>query len=89
MCLVDTVFEALVSDKSFIEACNFLRSNAIQHDQKNMGKAARQIHSTDQLPGISKKDKVKQTSQRYKDRLLSKEEITSLEQCCLTQGDAP
>ena len=54
-----------------------------------MEKAARQIHSTNQLPGISKKDKVKQTSQRYKDRLLSKEEITSLEQCCLTQADAP
>jgi hypothetical protein len=27
--MVDTVFEALVSDKSFLEKCNFLRSHAI------------------------------------------------------------
>jgi hypothetical protein len=32
--LVDTVFEELVSDKSFIETCNFLRSNAIRLDQQ-------------------------------------------------------
>jgi hypothetical protein len=31
--LVDTVFEELVSDKSFIETCNFLRSHAIRLDQ--------------------------------------------------------
>jgi hypothetical protein len=32
--LVDTAFEELVSDKSFIETCNFLRSHAIRLDQK-------------------------------------------------------
>jgi hypothetical protein len=31
--LVDTAFEELVSDKSFIETCNFLRSHAIRLDQ--------------------------------------------------------
>jgi hypothetical protein len=30
--LVVTVFEELVSDKSFIETCDFLRSHAIRHD---------------------------------------------------------
>jgi hypothetical protein len=30
--LIDTVFEELVSDKSFIETCNFLRSYAIRLD---------------------------------------------------------
>jgi hypothetical protein len=33
--MVDTAFEELVKDKSFIEACNFLRSHAIRHDQQN------------------------------------------------------
>jgi hypothetical protein len=42
--LVDTVFEELVSDKSFIERCNFLRSHAIRLDQQYKEKAARQIH---------------------------------------------
>jgi hypothetical protein len=32
--LVDTVFEELVSDKSCIETCNFLRSHAIRLDQQ-------------------------------------------------------
>jgi hypothetical protein len=32
--LVDTVFEELVSDKSFIETCNFLRTYAIRLDQQ-------------------------------------------------------
>jgi hypothetical protein len=32
--LVDTVFEELVSDRSFIETCNFLRSHAIRLDQQ-------------------------------------------------------
>jgi hypothetical protein len=31
---VDTVFEELVSDKSFIETCNFLRSHTIRLDQQ-------------------------------------------------------
>jgi hypothetical protein len=31
--LVDTVFEEIVSDKSFIETCNILRSHAIRLDQ--------------------------------------------------------
>ena len=58
--LVDTVFEESVSDKSFIETCNFHTSHAIQHDQQNREKASRQIHSTNQLAGNTKKDKAKQ-----------------------------
>jgi hypothetical protein len=57
--MVDTVFEALVSDKSFLETCNFLRSHAIRHDQQNKEKNARQINSTSQSPGATKKDKIK------------------------------
>jgi hypothetical protein len=38
--LVDTVFEELVSGKSFIETCNFLRSHAIRLDQQYKEKAA-------------------------------------------------
>jgi hypothetical protein len=57
--LVDTVFEELVSDKSFIETCNFLRSHAIRLDQKYKEKAARQIQNSSQLSGKSKKNKVK------------------------------
>ena len=36
--MVDTVFEALVSDKSFLETCNFLVSHAIRYDQQNKEK---------------------------------------------------
>jgi hypothetical protein len=57
--LVDTVFEELVSDKSFIETCNILRSHAIRIDQQYKEKAARQIHNTSQLSNRAKKDKVK------------------------------
>jgi hypothetical protein len=57
--LIDTVFEELVSDKSFIETCNFLRSHAIRLDQQYKEKAARQIHNTSQLSNRAKKDKVK------------------------------
>jgi hypothetical protein len=57
--LVDTVFEEIVSDKSFIETCNFLRSYAIRLDQQYKEKAARQIHYTSQLSNRAKKDKVK------------------------------
>jgi hypothetical protein len=57
--LIDTVFEELVSDKSFIETCNFLRSHAISFDQQYKEKAARQIHNTSQLSNRAKKDKVK------------------------------
>jgi hypothetical protein len=32
--LVDTFFEEVVSDKSFIETCNFLRSHTIRLDQR-------------------------------------------------------
>jgi hypothetical protein len=32
--MVDTVFEALVDNKSFLETCNFLRSHANRHDQQ-------------------------------------------------------
>jgi hypothetical protein len=54
--LVDTVFEGLVSDESFIETCNFLRSHAIRLDQDYKEKAARQIHNTSQLSKRFKKD---------------------------------
>jgi adenylosuccinate synthase len=57
--MVDTVFEALVNDKSFSETCNFLRSHAIRHDQQAKEKNARQIHTTCQPTGTTKKDKVK------------------------------
>jgi hypothetical protein len=57
--MVDTVFEALVDDKSFLETCNFLRSSVIRHDQQNKEKNARQINSTSKSPGTSKKDKIK------------------------------
>jgi hypothetical protein len=57
--LVDLVFEELVSDKSFIETCNFLRSHAIRLDHQYKEKAARQIHNTSQLSNRAKKDKVK------------------------------
>ena len=39
--MVNTVFEALVSDKPFTETCNFLRSHAIRHDQQAKEKGAR------------------------------------------------
>jgi hypothetical protein len=57
--LVDTVFEELFSDKSFIETCNFLRSHAIRLDQQYKEKAARQIRNASQLSNRYKKDKVK------------------------------
>jgi hypothetical protein len=57
--MVDTVFEALVNDKSISETCNFLRSHAIRHDQQGKEKNARQIHSSCQPTGTTKKDKVK------------------------------
>jgi hypothetical protein len=57
--LVDTGFEEVVSDKSFIETCNFLRLHAIRLDQQYKEKAARQIHNTSQSFNKSKKDKVK------------------------------
>jgi hypothetical protein len=57
--LIDTVFEELVSDKSFMEACNFLRSLAIRLDQQYKQKAARQIHNTSQLSNRAKKDNEK------------------------------
>jgi hypothetical protein len=57
--LVDTAFEELVSDKSFIETCIFLRSHAIRLDQQYKEKAARQIHNTSNSSNKVKKDKVK------------------------------
>jgi hypothetical protein len=53
--LVDTVFEELVIDKSFIETCNFLRSHVIRIDQQYKEKAARQIHNIRQPSNRSKK----------------------------------
>jgi hypothetical protein len=57
--LVDTVFEELVSEKSFTETCNLLRSHAIKDDQQNKEKAARQIHNASQCTSGTKRDKVK------------------------------
>jgi hypothetical protein len=57
--LIDTVFEELFSDKSFIETCNFLGSHVIRLDQQNKEKAARKIHNTSQSSNRAKKDKVK------------------------------
>jgi hypothetical protein len=59
MGMVDTVFEALVNNKSFQETCNFLRPHAIRHDQQDKEKNARQIHTSCQPTGTTKKDKVK------------------------------
>jgi hypothetical protein len=39
--LVDTTFEEVICDRSFIEICNFLRSHAIRLDQHYKEKAAR------------------------------------------------
>jgi hypothetical protein len=57
--MVDTVFEALVNEKSFSETCNSLRSHVIRHDQQAKEKNARLIHNTCQPAGATKKDKVK------------------------------
>jgi hypothetical protein len=65
--LVDTVFEELVIDKSFIETCNFLRSHAIRLNQQYKEKAARQIHNTSQLSNRAKKDNVKKVLALIKD----------------------
>jgi hypothetical protein len=59
---INTVFEVLVIDESFIETCDFLRSHAIRLDQKYKEKVARQIHNTSQSYNRSKEDKVKQVS---------------------------
>jgi hypothetical protein len=56
--LVNTVLEELVSDKSFIETCDFLRSHAIRLDQQYKEKAARQIHNASRISDRAKKDKV-------------------------------
>jgi hypothetical protein len=57
--MVDTIFEALVNDKYFLETCNFLRSHAIRHDQQAKEKNSRQSHNTCQPTGTTKKDKIK------------------------------
>jgi signal transduction histidine kinase len=53
------MFEELVSDKSFIETCNFLRSHVNRLDQQYKEKAARQIHYASQSSNRAKKDKFK------------------------------
>jgi hypothetical protein len=57
--LVDTVYEELVSDKSFTETCNLLRSHTIRLDQQCKEKAAKQIHIASQSSNRSNKVKVK------------------------------
>ena len=65
--LVDTVFEELVSGKSFGETCNFLMPHAIRHDQQNKEKAASQIQNAHQLNGNNKKDAVKKVLALFND----------------------
>jgi hypothetical protein len=57
--LIDTVIEELVSNKSFTETCNFLRSHAIRYDHQNKEKAARQIHGNNQSSSRTKRENVK------------------------------
>jgi hypothetical protein len=81
--MVDTIFEALVSDKSFLETYNFLRSDAIRHDQQNREKNARQINNTSQSHGTTKKDKIKTVlalidELQVQDSIGSDEEIDTL-----------
>jgi hypothetical protein len=57
--MVDTVFETLVDEKSFLETCNFLRSHAIRYDHQNKEKNAKQINNASQSSGATKKDKIK------------------------------
>jgi hypothetical protein len=57
--LIHSVFEELVSDKSLINTCNFIRLHAIRLDQQYKEKAERQIHNTIQLCNRAKKYKDK------------------------------
>jgi hypothetical protein len=57
--MVDTVFEAIVCDKLFLETCNFLRSHAIRYDQQNKENNARQINNASQSSGATEKNKIK------------------------------
>jgi hypothetical protein len=65
--LVDTVFEELVSDKSFIGTYNFLRLHAIRLDQQYKEKAARQIHNASQISNRAKKGNNKEVLELTKD----------------------
>ena len=58
--MLDTVFEELVRNKSFIETCNFLRSHAVRHDQQTKDKATRQVNNANQSSSSNKKDQTKQ-----------------------------
>jgi hypothetical protein len=58
--MVDTVFEELVRNKSFIGTCNFLRSNSVRHDQQTKEKATSQGNAISQPSNSNKKDKAKQ-----------------------------
>jgi hypothetical protein len=60
--MVDTIFEELVRNKSFIETYNFLRSHAVRHDQQFKDKATRQVNATSQPSSSNKKDKTRQVS---------------------------
>jgi hypothetical protein len=57
--MVDTVFEALVGDKTFLETCHFLSSHAIRYYQQNKEKHARQINNLCQSLSLTNKDKIK------------------------------
>jgi hypothetical protein len=60
--MVDTLFEELVSDKSYIEIFNFLDHMPSDMNNKiNKGVHERYIHRTDQssATGTPKKDKIK------------------------------
>jgi hypothetical protein len=57
--LVDTVFEELVSNMSFIDTYNYHRSHAFRLDQQYKEKAARQIQNASQSSIRDKKKKTK------------------------------
>jgi hypothetical protein len=79
--LVDTVLEELVSDKSFIETYNFLRSHAIRLDQQYKEKSSRQIHSTIQSTNKAKEDKVK--------KVLALINEIQIQDSCSSDQDSP
>jgi hypothetical protein len=77
------VFEELVSNESFTETCNFLRSHAIKFDHQNKERAARHIHRTNQSSGSTKREKVKKVLElinelQVQDSIISDEEIDVL-----------
>jgi hypothetical protein len=61
--MVDTVFEELVRNMSFMDTCNFLRSHAVRYDQQTKDKATRQVNATSQSASSTSSNK------KYKTKL--------------------